>query len=175
MEIKAHIPMSRSTKYQKRNHTRFMCSKALGLGEMSKRCVYLQLHDLCTGDCCSWFAEHTANTLPRLTLITAVVAQPVQWLLKAGLLVEHSSTNIFQLLLLEVSASWTETSVDYRCIFFTVTFLSINEHQSLHSGHCCLSKLELNNCKFKSKLLSSVILKTFVSSPRRTVCFITSK
>lgn len=81
--------MPRSTKYQKGNHMHFMCSKALELRDMSKRCVYLQLHDLCTGDCYSWFAEHAANTLLHLTLVTTVVAQPVQWLLKAVLLVEN--------------------------------------------------------------------------------------
>lgn len=61
--------------------------KSLGLGETRKRCP--QLRDLCTGDCYSWFAEHAANTLPLLTLITTVVVQPVQRLLKAELLVEH--------------------------------------------------------------------------------------
>lgn len=39
-----------------------MSSKALALGEMCERYVYLQLHDLYTGGGCSWFAEQAANT-----------------------------------------------------------------------------------------------------------------
>lgn len=79
-----HIPMSRSMKYQKRNHIHFLRSKGLGLGVMNKRCVYLQLHDLCTGTASlvSWACrEHRS-----LSHAWAVVAQSRtdhgEWLLK---------------------------------------------------------------------------------------------
>lgn len=45
------------------------------------------------------------QTLPHLTLRTTVVAQSVQWMLKAGLLMERYSTKKFQLLLQEVNNS----------------------------------------------------------------------
>lgn len=42
----------------------FMYSIALGFAEMSKRCVHLQLHDICTERYGSWFAEHVGNAPP---------------------------------------------------------------------------------------------------------------
>lgn len=103
MEIKTHIPMSRSMKYQKRNHTHFMFSKALGLGVMNKRCVYLQLHDLCTGTAVTGCLNTLQTLFPlSYTLTTPVGAQPVQWLLRAGLVLEPKK---IQFLHLEVKSS----------------------------------------------------------------------
>lgn len=115
--------MSRSMKYQKRNHTHFMCSKALGLGVMNKRCVYLQLHDLCAGTAIAGCLNMQQTLFPvPYTLTTALGTQPVQWLLREGLVVEHGSGKKPQLLLLEVKTNCTETSIDYKCVLIAVSY-----------------------------------------------------
>lgn len=159
MEIKTHIPMSRSMKYQKRNHTHFLCSKALGLGVLNKRCVYLQLHDLSQGLplLVAW-ARREHHSL-SYTPTTPLGAQPVQWLLRAGLLVENGSGKKNQLFLLQVRSNWSETSIDYRCFDCCELLLSINEHQLLHCGQCFLSKLELTIASLNQDLGHSYFWK----------------